>query len=150
MSPQGCTSGRRSESCRAGVASSVPLPWGGLGPVRHFSRDRRLAARELDMAETLIARFTASFDHSRYEDAYLTRLLKVVQQKRKGQEVHAAPVEEREAPPDLMEALRASVASAKKPTASNGRGSPKRHAKSAPRKRREERALTSAWSHASP
>jgi DNA end-binding protein Ku len=79
--------------------------------------------RELDMAETLISRFTSRFDHSRYEDLYRKKLLKVVQQKRKGEEVHAAPVEEREAPPDLMDALRASVEAAKKGRAANRRTS---------------------------
>jgi DNA end-binding protein Ku len=112
-------------------------PTDGILPKRLPKVDKR----ELDMAETLIIRFTSSFDHSRYEDAYRKRLLKVVQQKRKGKEVHAAPVEEREAPPDLMEALQASVEAAKKATASNGRGSRKRRAKPAPpRKRRAKSA----------
>src|SRR5207342_3936498 len=37
---KGCTERRRSDSCRAGVASSVPLPWGGLGSVRRSSREQ--------------------------------------------------------------------------------------------------------------
>lgn len=90
----------------------------------------RVDKRELDMAVALIERFTASFDHARYEDLYRKRLLKVIGQKRKGKEVHAAPVEEREAPPDLLEALRASVDAAR--TSGNGRKAPakkKRRAK---------------------
>lgn len=82
----------------------------------------RVDKRELDMAETLIERFTSSFDHARYDDEYRERLLEVVRQKRKGKEVHAPPVEEREAPPDMLEALRASVEAAKgAKTRGNGR-----------------------------
>jgi DNA end-binding protein Ku len=78
----------------------------------------RIDKKELDMAETLIERFTSRFDHSRYEDVYRDRLLKVVRRKRNGQEVHAEAPEEREAPPDLFDALRASVEAAR---SSNGR-----------------------------
>ena len=73
----------------------------------------RIEKRELEMAETLIERFTSSFDHSHYEDVYRDRLLKVIQQKRKGEEVHAEVPEEPEATPDLMDALRASVETAR-------------------------------------
>jgi Ku protein len=87
------------------------------------SRMPRVDKRELDMAETLIERFTSSFDHSRYEDEYRDRLLAVVKQKQKGAEVHAPPPEERESPPDMLEALRASVEAAKgtRRSARNGR-----------------------------
>ena len=84
-------------------------PTDGVVPARRPRVDKR----ELDLAVTLIERFTSSFDHSRYEDTYRKRLLRVVRQKRKGDEVHAPPVEEREAPPDILEALRASVEAAK-------------------------------------
>jgi DNA end-binding protein Ku len=83
----------------------------------------RIDKKELDMAETLIERFTSSFDHSRYEDVYRERLLKVVRQKRQGKEVHVEAPEEREAPPDLLDALRASVEAAR---SSNGRKASKR------------------------
>jgi len=87
----------------------------------------RVDERELEMAETLIDRFTSSFDHGKYEDEYRKRLLAVVRRKRKGEEVHAAPQEEREAPPDLLEALRASIEAAK--GATNGRRSRVRKAR---------------------
>jgi DNA end-binding protein Ku len=74
----------------------------------------RVDKRELEMAATLIERFRSKFDHARYEDVYRKRLLKVVARKRKGKEVHAAPVEERSAPPDLLAALRESVEAAKR------------------------------------
>jgi DNA end-binding protein Ku len=97
-------------------------PTDGIVP----SRLPRVDKRELDMAETLIERFTSSFDHSRYEDEYRERLLAVVKQKRKGDEVHAPPPEEREAPPDMLEALRASVEAAKGARSSSGNGRRKR------------------------
>ena len=73
-------------------------------------RRPRVDKKELEMAGTLIERFTSSFDHSKYEDEYQAKLRAVVQRKRKGQDVHAPAAEEREPTPDLLEALRASVA----------------------------------------
>jgi DNA end-binding protein Ku len=84
-------------------------PTDGIVPKRR----PRVDASELEMAETLIDRFTSSFDHEQYEDEYRKRLLAVVRRKRKGEEVHAPAEEEREAPPDLLEALQASVEAAK-------------------------------------
>jgi len=97
------------------------------------SRRPRVDRRELEMAETLIERFTSSFDHAKYEDEYRARLLAVVKRKRKGEEVHAQPEDEPPAPSDLLEALRASVESAKgSRRSSNGRPKPRggRRAKS--------------------
>jgi len=83
------------------------------------SKRTRVDKRELEMAETLIERFTSSFDHSKYEDEYQERLRAIVKRKRKGEEVHAPPREERAAPSDLLDALRASVDAAKR--GGNGR-----------------------------
>jgi DNA end-binding protein Ku len=69
----------------------------------------RVGKQELEMAATLIERFTGSFDPSKYEDTYTARLRDVIRRKRKGEEIHAAPEVEPEEAPDLMEALRASV-----------------------------------------
>ena len=60
------------------------------------------------------------------KDEYRKRLLAIVRRKRKGEEVHAAPRDEREAPPDLLEALRASVEAAK----GNGRSGTKKRRRS--------------------
>ena len=84
-------------------------------------RRPRVDKRELEMAATLIERFTTSFDHARYEDQYRARLLKVIDRKRRGDDVHAAPQEEREAPSDLLAALRESVEAAKGTSRSKGR-----------------------------
>jgi DNA end-binding protein Ku len=104
-------------------------PTDGIVP----SRLPRVEKRELEMAETLIERFTTSFDHSRYEDEYRKRLLAIVKRKQKGEEIHAPPEEEPEAPPDILEALRASVEAAKG-ARSRGNGTPKRRQKRAPAK----------------
>jgi DNA end-binding protein Ku len=77
------------------------------------SKRPRVDKHELEMAETLIERFTSSFDHAKYEDEYQARLRAIVRRKRKGEDVHAPPKEERAAPSDLLDALRASVDAAK-------------------------------------
>ena len=85
-------------------------PSKGIAP-----KGAKVSKAELEMAEALIDRFTSSrFDHGKYEDEYRKKLLKVVKKKQKGEEVQAAPREEPEEAPDLMEALRASVEAAQK------------------------------------
>ena len=85
-------------------------PVKGIAPKRSAKVDKK----ELEMAQTLIDRFTSEFDHDKYEDKYRKRLLKIVQRKRRGEGVHAPPAKrEEEAPADLLEALRASVDAAK-------------------------------------
>jgi DNA end-binding protein Ku len=92
-------------------------PTKGLAPSKRLRVDKR----ELEMAKALIERFTTSFDHTQYKDEYRARLLRVVKHKQAGDEVHAPPEEKREAPTDILEALRASVEAAKGSTATNGR-----------------------------
>ncbi len=72
-------------------------------------RKARVGKQELEMALDLIDRFRAPFEPERYEDTYRTSLMRVIDRKRKGKEIHAEPQAEREAPTDLLEALRASV-----------------------------------------
>jgi len=92
-------------------------PVEGIAPKR-----QRVDKRELEMAETLIDRFTSTFDHGKYRDEYTERLLEIVKRKRKGEDVHAATPEEREeGPSDLLEALRASVESARSKSASRSK-----------------------------
>ena len=72
--------------------------------------------REVKMAEQLIESLATDFDPDRYRDTYRERVLELIERKAEGHEVaiQAAP----EAPaevPDLMAALEASIASAKKP-----------------------------------
>jgi DNA end-binding protein Ku len=99
-------------------------------------KGQRVDAKELDMARSLIDRFTSQFDHDKYEDEYREKLLAVVRRKQKGEEIHAAPREkEKDEAPDLMEALRASVEASK--SSGNGRkkaGRPRRRRKTGAKK----------------
>ena len=104
-------------------------PTDGIVPKKRV----RVDDRELEMAEALIGRFTTTLDHAKYEDEYRKRLLKVVKRKQKGDEVPASRTEDRdEAPPDLFEALKASVEAAR--GSRNGR--PARKSKPSSRQRR--------------
>jgi DNA end-binding protein Ku len=94
-------------------------PLDGIAP-----KGQRVDKKELEMAKTLIDRFTSSFDHEKYRDEYQDRLRKIVQRKRKGEEIHPAVPEEREEEaPDLFAALRASVDAAKSRSGSRSRSS---------------------------
>ena len=86
-------------------------------------KGQRVDKKELEMAETLIERFTSSFDHEKYRDEYQDRLRDIVKRKRKGEEIHAAAPEKRDEPTDLLEALRASVDAAKASRQSKSRSS---------------------------
>jgi DNA end-binding protein Ku len=69
----------------------------------------RVPQQELRMAQQLIESWTTDWKPEKYKDTYRDALMKVIEAKRKGKEIHpAAEVEEEEAP-DLMTALRASI-----------------------------------------
>jgi len=72
----------------------------------------KVAKREVEMAEQLIDSLTRSFDPSIYRDEYREELLAMIERKAAGEEVMAAPQEEREPTkaPDLMAALEESIA----------------------------------------
>ena len=81
-----------------------------IRPAKELKPDRaRVSKEELNMAASLIERFTGSFDPKKYKDTYTDRLLDVIKRKRKGEKIHVAPEVEAEETPDLMEALRASL-----------------------------------------
>ena len=79
--------------------------------------------KELDMALNLISAFSGKWKPEKYKDTYTAELRKVVRAKVQGKEVHHAPEAEEEAPPDLMEALRASVEQVQSRSRSRSRGS---------------------------
>jgi DNA end-binding protein Ku len=66
---------------------------------------------ELDMAKALVNSLAAEWDPAKYTDEYRANLLRIIQAKLKGKEVHLAPAEEpRQAEVvDLMERLRRSL-----------------------------------------
>jgi DNA end-binding protein Ku len=72
--------------------------------------------REIDMARQLIESLSAEFEPEKYRDEYRERVLDLIERKAQGEEIAVQPREEapREAP-DLLAALEASLAAAKKP-----------------------------------
>jgi DNA end-binding protein Ku len=72
----------------------------------------KVSKEELAMAEQLIDHFAGDFEPKKYKDTYRDALCEIIRSKRAGKEVHRAPETEEAAPPDLLEALRASIAAA--------------------------------------
>jgi DNA end-binding protein Ku len=83
-------------------------PLDGLAP-----SGQRVGKRELEMALELVEGFRGHWDPSRYRDTYRDALLEVIERKRRGESPKRFAEEKEEAPPDLLEALRASVERAK-------------------------------------
>src|SRR5262249_22945143 len=85
--------------------------------------DTKPSGEELDMTRTLVKAKTArKFDVASYKDVYTEKLTKVVEAKVAGQELVAPPpVQEQPHIINLMDALRASVASATGGEAAEGR-----------------------------
>jgi DNA end-binding protein Ku len=75
----------------------------------------KIGKREVEMAEQLIDSLTRDFDPALYRDEYREELLAMIERKAAGEEVMAAPQEEREPTkaPDLMAALEQSIADVK-------------------------------------
>jgi len=71
----------------------------------------KVDGRELEMAAQLIESYTTDWEPEQYKDTYRDALCAVIEQKRKGEDVHAKPEPEEEAPTDIMEALRRSLES---------------------------------------
>ena len=84
-------------------------------------RRAAVSKEELAMAEQLIDNFAAGFEPKKYKDTYRDALCEIIRAKRAGKEVHRAPEGEEAAPPDLLQALRASIEAA----GGNGRANPK-------------------------
>jgi DNA end-binding protein Ku len=95
-----------------------------------------VSKEELEMAATLIDRFSGSFKPDKYKDTYRDALLKVIRAKQKGKGVHIERPAEVEEPPDLMEALRSSLETHRRSRATKRRTS----RKSAGRKRERKAA----------
>jgi DNA end-binding protein Ku len=76
---------------------------------------QKVAAKEVEMAEQLIASLTTEFDPGAYRDEYREQLLALIERKAEGKEIVAPEAEEPEATkaPDLMAALEESIAAAK-------------------------------------
>jgi DNA end-binding protein Ku len=76
------------------------------------SEKPKIGKREIEMAEQLIDSLTRDFDPAIYRDEYREELLAMIERKAAGEDVVAAPQEDREPTkaPDLMAALEQSIA----------------------------------------
>jgi DNA end-binding protein Ku len=74
--------------------------------------------KELALASSLIEALAADFEPDKYHDTYRDNLLKMIEAKKQGAEVVATPEPQQAKVVDIMEALKASLAMAKKPAAS--------------------------------
>jgi DNA end-binding protein Ku len=91
------------------------------------AEEAQTSERELDMAKALIDTLSSEFDPSRYQDTYRERVLELIERKAEGEQIAVAPTaEEPRAVPDLMAALEASVAAAKKGVADSKKPARKR------------------------
>ncbi len=90
-------------------AASIPaVPSGRAGAPRRG---------ELDQALEIIDAMTRDFDPARYEDCHRSRLMKIIQAKRRAGEVELPTIEPEPDPtPDLMAALQESLARVKQKT----------------------------------
>ena len=76
--------------------------------------------QELKLAEMLVESLAAPFEPEKYHDSYLDNLQRLIDAKVKGQEVVTPPSAEPSKVIDIMEALKQSLAAAKKPPVSAG------------------------------
>jgi DNA end-binding protein Ku len=74
----------------------------------------KVRSNELDMAQTLIDNLTANWDPGEFKDEYREAMLRIVEAKINGEEIEVVEAEPAAKVVDLMEALKASVAAAKK------------------------------------
>jgi DNA end-binding protein Ku len=89
--------------------------------------DQKVRSQELEMARQLIANLTSDWDPNEFHDQYREALLQIVEAKMNGEEIEIVEAEPTAKVVDLMEALKASVAAAKKETSeADGAASPSR------------------------
>ena len=84
---------------------------------------KKTTKRELEMAQQLIDSLSGEFEPEKYRDEYRDRVLDLIERKAEGEEVVLeAPPEEPQKVPDLMAALEASIANAKRQGGDGGDG----------------------------
>ena len=88
--------------------------------------DLKVRAQELEMARQLIENLTAEWDPEEFTDEYREALLRIVEAKISGEEIEVIEAEPTAKVVDLMEALKASVAAAKKQTGNGDEAPAKR------------------------
>jgi DNA end-binding protein Ku len=88
--------------------------------------DVKVRDQELEMARQLIGSLTAEWDPESFTDEYREALMKIVEAKINGEEVEVVTSEPTAKVVDLMEALKASVAAAKKKPPADEAPAPKK------------------------
>lgn len=87
--------------------------------VEEFRTDTSVVGeKETALAQMLVETLAAPFEPEKYKDSYRENLQAMIDAKIKGQEVVAPPAQEPAKVIDIMEALKQSLATAKKPAAS--------------------------------
>jgi DNA end-binding protein Ku len=87
--------------------------------VDEFRTDLSLVKeKELALAQSLVEALAAEFEPDKYKDSYRENLLQMIESKKEGREIVATPEPHQEKVVDILEALKASLAVAKKPAAS--------------------------------
>jgi DNA end-binding protein Ku len=105
--------------------------------VDEFRTDLSLVKeKELALATNLIEALAAEFEPEKYNDNYRENLLRMIEAKKQGQEVVATPEPQQAKVVDILEALKASLAMAKKPAASATAAEPAAAAEEKPARRR--------------
>jgi DNA end-binding protein Ku len=105
--------------------------------VDEFRTDLSLVKeKELALAASLIEVLAADFEPEKYKDSYRENLLRMIEAKKEGHEVVATPEPPQAKVIDIMEALKASLAMAKKPAASATVAQPSTEAAARPKQRR--------------
>jgi DNA end-binding protein Ku len=87
--------------------------------------DLKVRAQELEMARQLIENLTAEWAPDEFTDEYREALLRIVEAKISGEEIEVVEAEPAAKVVDLMEALKASVAAAKKQTGADETPAPR-------------------------
>jgi DNA end-binding protein Ku len=87
--------------------------------VDEFRTDLSLVKeKELALAQSLVEALAAEFEPDKYKDTYRENLLQMIESKKEGKEIVATPEPHQEKVVDILEALKASLAVAKKPATS--------------------------------
>jgi DNA end-binding protein Ku len=96
--------------------SDEVIPADSLEELTATDGDVKTTDRELTMAQQLIDSLTSDFEPEKYRDEYRERVLELIERKAQGETiVIEEPAAEPQQVPDLMAALEASIANAKKP-----------------------------------
>ena len=102
--------------------------------VDEFRTDLSLVKeKELALATSLVEALAGEFEPDKYKDTYRENLLQMIEAKKQGQEVVATPEPQQAKVVDILEALKASLAMAKKPAASATTSEPQQPSKLLPR-----------------